>query len=206
MRSIAQILGLVSIAAMIASGCAPQPEVVKLYDDPILASKTYERLLVVAVFSDHDQQERFEHEIVRSLGREQVEATPGHQYFDTSTGLLQDDIDRAGSVAGADGILVTHVVSVDTSVENVEGRAEIESTCRGGDPVDFFLYDHTVIRQPDSVKLAHTVTVIANLYDAGSHGRVWTIQSTCFEKTSMPAVLQEEANAIVRQLRIDHLI
>jgi hypothetical protein len=206
MLSIARTLGAVSIVAFIASSCAPQTEVVKLYDDPAHTSKTYTRLLVVAISSDYNQQQQFEHEIVQSLQRENVDATPSHEHFDTSSGLLQADIDRAGTATGADGILITHVVSVDTNIEKVEGRTEIESTCRGGDPVDFFLYDHKVIREPDSMKLAHTVTVITNLYDAASQGRVWTIQSTCFEKTSMSAVLLEEANAIVRQLRIDQLI
>ena len=206
MRSIVRMLGLVSIAAIVAGSCAPQTEVVKMYDDPARASKTYERLLVVAISSDHNQQQRFENEIVQRLRREQVDATPGHTHFNTSDGLLQEDIDRAATAVGADGILITHVVSVESSIEMVEGRVEIESTCRGGDPVDFFLYDHKVVREPDSVKLAHTVIVITNLYDAGSQDRVWTIQSTCFEKTSMSAVLLEEAKAIVRQLRIDQLI
>lgn len=206
MLTIARVLGLVSITAVFAGSCAPQAEVVKLYDDPARASRTYERLLVIAVSSDFDQQQQFEDEIVQGLRREQVDATPGHKYLDTSGGLLQQDIDQASDAVDADAILITHMVSVDTSIENVEGRAELESTCRGGDPVDFFLYDHKVIREPDAVKLAHTVTVVTSLYEAGSRNRIWTIQSTCFEKSSMSAVLLEEATAIVRQLRIDHLI
>jgi len=206
MLSIVRMLGLVSIAATIAGGCAPQTEVVKLYDDPARASKTYKRLLVVDISSDHSQQQRFETEIVLRLRREQVDAIPSHTHLDTSGGLLQDDINRVGEAVGADGILVTHIASVDTSIDMEEGRTEIESTCRGGDPVDYFLYDHKVIREPDSVKLAHTVIVITNMYDAVSQDRLWTIQSTCFEKTSMSAVLVDEANAIVRQLRIDQLI
>ena len=77
---------------------------------------------------------------------------------------------------------------------------------RGGDLVDLFLYDHEFIREPDSVKVAHTVTVVTNLYDVASRDRVWTIQSTCFDKASMEDVLLDEAIAIVRQLQIDELI
>ena len=206
MLTIARMLGLASAAAIIATSCAPQADVVKLYEDPARPSITYERLLVVVVSSDFDQQQQFEHEIIDSLRREQVEASPAHTSVDTSNGMLQEDIDRLSDTIGADGILISHIVSVDTSVETTEGRSEIESTCRGGDPVDIFLYDHKVIREPDSVKMAHTVTVVTNLYDTASRSRVWTIQSTCFEKASMAAVLQEEAGAIVRQLRIDELI
>jgi hypothetical protein len=206
MQSIVRMLGLVSVAATLAGGCAPQAEVVKLYDDPARVAKTYTRLLVVDISSDHSQQQSFENEIVLKLQRKQVDAIPSYTYLDASDGLLQDDINRVAEAVGADGVLVTHIVSVDISIDRVEGRREIESTCRGGDPVDYFLYDHKVISEPDSVKLAHTVIVISNLYDVGSQDRVWTIQSTCFEKTSMPAVLLDEANAIVRQLRVDQLI
>lgn len=206
MLTIARMLGLVSVTAIIASSCAPQTEVVKLYDDPARASTSYERLLVVVVSRDFEQQQQFENEIVTGLRREQVEATPSHTQIDTSDGVLQQDIDQLSDTVEADGILISHVVSVDTRVETTAGRANIESTCRGGDLVDYFLYDHDVIREPDSVKMAHTVTVVTNLYDAAGKNRVWTIQSTCFEKASMAEVLLEEAGAILRQLRIDELI
>jgi hypothetical protein len=206
MRSVVRLLGLVAIAATVAGACAPQIEVVKLYDDPVRVSKTYKRLLVVDISSDRGQQQLFENEIVLKLRREKVVAIPSYTLIDTSNGLLQDDVNRVSSEIGADGILVTHIASVDTDIDRVEGREEIRSTCRGGDPVDYFLYDHEVLSEPDSVRLAHTVVVITNLYDAGSHNRVWTIQSTCFEKTSMADVLLDNSSAIVRQLGIDQLI
>jgi hypothetical protein len=206
MRRIIRRLGLIAIAATLAGSCAPQTEVVKLYDDPARGSKVYERLLVVAVSSDSGQQQAFEREIVQGLQREGVDGIPGYIHFDTSNGLLQEAINQASATVDADGILITHVASVDMDIEKVEGRANIKSTCRGGDPVDFFLYDHKVVQEPDSVKVAHTVIVVTNLYDAANQDRVWTIQSTCFEKESMSAVLFDEAKAIVRQLRIDQLI
>lgn len=206
MLSIARIPGLVLIVAIIAASCAPQTEVVKLYDDPARAAKTFKRLLVVAVSSDYRQQKDFETEIVLKLRQFQADAVPSYTDLDTSAGLLQEDIDRAGKAAGADGILITHIASVDTRIDRREGRADIQSTCRRGDPVDYFLYDHKVIREPDSVKVAHTVVVITNVYDADNRDRIWTIQSTCFDKTSISEVLLDEANAIVRQLRIDKLI
>jgi hypothetical protein len=206
MRSVVRWIGLVAIAATIAGACAPQIEAVKLYDDPTRVSKSYKRLLVIDISSDRGQQQLFENEIVLKLRREQVEAIPSYTLIDSSNGLLQGDINRVSEEIGADGILVTHIASVDTDIDMVEGRKEIRSTCRGGDPVDYFLYDHEVLSEPDSVKLAHTVVVITNLYDADSQNRVWTIQSTCFEKTSMADVLLDNSNAIVRQLSVDQLI
>lgn len=206
MRNAARRIIVILIGAFIVVACAPQTEVIKLYDDPARASKTFKRLLVVDISSNRSQQQLFENEIVNKLRRERVDAIPSYTLLDASKGLLQDDLNRVSQEIGADGILVTHVASVDTSVGKLQGRDEIRSTCRGGDPLDYFLYDHKVIREPDSVRLAETVIVITNLYDAVSHSRLWTIQSTCFEKSSMEEVLQDESTAIVRQLQIDQLI
>lgn len=206
MRNVVRVLTIIALAWTVACSSTPQTEVVKLYEDPARAAKTYQRLLVVAVSSSFRQQQEFESEIVLRLRQEGVEAMPGYKNFDTSGGLLQSDIDRVSREVGADGILITHIASVDTSVDRQQGRVNVESTCRGGDPVGYFLYDHKVVREPDSVKVAHTVVVVTNLYNAGSHDRVWTIQSTCFEKINMSDVLLDESNAIVRQLRIDELI
>ena len=206
MLTIARKVALASAAAIIAGSCAPQTEVVKLYDDPARASTSYERLLVIVVSSEFDQQQQFENEIIAGLRRKGVAAVASHTHLDTSDGVLQQDIDQLSGAVGADGILMSHVVSVDTRVEAAEGREAIKSTCRGGDLVDLFLYDHEFIREPDSVKVAHTVTVVTNLYDVASRDRVWTIQSTCFDKASMEDVLLDEAIAIVRQLQIDELI
>ena len=108
--------------------------------------------------------------------------------------------------SGSDGILITHIVSIETTAETREGRSEVVAECRGGDPGDYFLYDYEELKEPDSVKIAHTVVAVTNLYDVASNKRVWSIQSTCFEKASMGEVLMEEANAITRQLQLDKLI
>lgn len=206
MCRIARAVGLAFIAAFIIGGCAPQTEVVKVYEDPTRTALSYKRLLIVDLSSDHNQQQQFEDEIAGRLRQERVDAIPSYTRLDASNGLRQDDINRLSDEAGADGILVTHIASVDTSVDMEKGREDLKSTCRRGDPVDYFLYDHEMLREPDSVKVALTVVVITNLYDARSHDRIWTIQSTCFEKASIAETLLDEAEAIVRQLRIDELI
>lgn len=206
MRRIARVLGSTFVVVFFVGGCAPQAEVVKLYEDPTRAAISYKRLLVVDLSSEHNQQQQFENEIASQLRKERVDVVPSYTRLDASNGLLQDDINRLSDEVGADGILVTHIASVDTSVDMEKGREDLKSTCRRGDPVDYFLYDHKVLREPDSVKVAHTVIVITNLYDARSHDRIWTIQSTCFEKASIAETLFDEAEAIVRQLRIDGLI
>lgn len=192
---------IVGIAA-----CVPQTEVIKLYDNSARAGQKFDRLLVVSVASDTGARRRLEELISDHLESANVEAIAAYTETGLKTNMLQDEIDAAAKNAGADAILITHIVSVDTRVDVDPGRTDILSECRGGDPVDYFLYDYRELKEPDSVKIAHTVVAVTSLYDASDGERVWTIQSTCFEKASMDEVLQEEAKAIVRQLQIDNLV
>ena len=205
--NIARISSLfLAMTIVVIAACAQQTEIIKLYDNPARASQKYERLLVISVVGDTGARRRLEELITGHLETANVTAIAGYTETGLKKNLLQDEIDAAARSANADAILITHIVSVDTRLDMDPGRIDTLSECRGGDPVDYFLYDYRELKEPDSVKIAHTVVVVSSLYDASDGERLWTIQSTCFEKASMDEVLQEEAKAIVRQLQIDNLV
>ncbi|MDH4072849.1 MAG: hypothetical protein OEV41_07070 [Gammaproteobacteria bacterium] len=186
------------------AACAPQTEVVKLYDTA-KGSRHYDRLLVIDVASNADARLQFEDLVAGELRRIGAGAVAGHTHTGPKTTLTQAEINDAARKAGADGILITHIASVTMASEREEGRTNVVAECRGGDLADYFLYDYEELKEPDSVRFAHTVVVVTNLYDAASGDRIWTIQSTCFEKASLEEALADEAGAIARQLRIDGL-
>ncbi len=197
---------LSAMTLFVIAACVPQTEVIKLYDNSDRGSQKYERLLLVSVVGDIGTRRRLEELISGHLEAANVAAIAAYTETGLRTEMLQDEIDAAARHANADPILITHIVTVDTRVDIDPGRTHILSECRGGDPIDFFLYDYRELKVPDSVKIAHTVVAVSSLYDASDGERLWTIQSTCFEKASMDEVLQEEAKAIVRQLQFDNLI
>ena len=206
MRNRVPLLGVFGLALMLSFGCARQAEVIKVYDDVAGLEEAYKRLLVVNVSSDPNRQRLFEDEIVNQLRRKNVDGVAVYTKLSFAGGVRPEEITNLGNEAGADGILVTRLVSVSAAVEVEEGRTDIQSTCRRGDLADYFLYDYDVIREADSLKAAYEVIVISSLYDVATRKRVWAIQSTCFEKSSMSEVLLEEARVIVQQLRVDELI
>ena len=207
MRALLKNLCFSAVVVSFTFGCvSQQTETVKLYEDMSRLPKTYERLLVIDISTDREMQIRFENEIISGLSRVGVKGIQGHHSFESGDGILQDDINRLSDELGTDGILITHIASIDTTIEREEGHEDVLSTCRGGNPVDFFLYDHEVLSEPETIKVAHTVIVITNLYDSESHKRIWSIQSTCFDKASIAETLLEETKAIIRQLQIDKLI
>lgn len=203
MTRAAQLLSPILLVAVAA--CVPQTEVIKLYDDSARTDKTYGKLLVISVAGDTGTRRRLEELVTTNLMAADIAAVAGYTHTGLKTGLLQEEIDAAAKNAGADAILITHIASVDTRV-SIEPGASILAECRGDDAMQYSLYEQGELKQADSVTLAHTVVAVTNLYDSADGKRLWTIQSTCFEKASMDEVLQEEARAIVRQLRIDKLV
>ena len=197
---------LTLILTFLFAGCARQTEVVKLYDESGDSSRRYEKFFVVGIAGDSLTRRRLEDMITSQLRAADVSAISAHTRTGVKTTLLQEEINTAAEAAGADAILITHIVSVDTTADLEEGRVNVTAECRGGDPADYFLYDYDVLEEPDSVGIAHTVVAVTNLYAASEGRLVWTIRSTCFKKETMDEVLLEEAEAIARQLKIDKLI
>lgn len=193
-------------ASWIVAACAPQTEVVKLYDDTAGANQRFERLLVVALTADPVSRVQLEDMISMQLLDAGVTAFPAHNNTGSKTVLKRTEVDLAAKETGADAILVTHIVSVDTDAEKQEGRVDVRAECRGGDPADYFLYDYSELKEPDTVRVAHTVVAVTNLYTVGERKRLWTIQSTCFDRETINEGLLGEAAAIARQLKIDRLI
>ena len=195
-----------AILLLAAGGCVSQPRIEKLYQDPDAGKAPYERLLVIGVAGDAAQRRDIEELLAGRLIAGEVAAIASYTRLGTSPVVLQEAVDEAARDSGADAILIAHMVSASVTPEYREERVDVRSECRGGSPVDLFLYDYKELREPASVTFAHEVTMVTNLYDAATGNRIWTIQSTCFEKTEFEAVLQREAEAIVRQLRRDGLI
>jgi hypothetical protein len=197
---------MMAIGLVVAlASCAGSTTVEKLYQDPEARGQTFSRILVVGIASDAGERRQMEELVSEQLARH-IESVPSYERLGLASVITQDALDMAAESAEADAILITHVVSVSTTAEVNKGRVDIKSECRGGNPADYFLYDHEELREPDSVSFAHEVVVVSNLYDADTGARLWTIQSTCVDKAELESVMADEARAIVRQLRQDGLI
>lgn len=197
---------LLPALALILVACAPSTKLEKLYEHSSAGSQQFERILVVGLAADAETRRGLESLIAGELGDAGVVATPANMLLAPTETVGKSQIDAAAERTGADAILVTHIVSIDTKAETKEGRSDIISECRGGDPADYFLYDYEELKEPDSLKLSHTVVAVTNLYKADDGQRIWSIQSTCFERETFKEALSVEAEAIARQLRIDKLI
>ena len=199
-------VAVVAIAAALLAACAKPTEVITLYEPPESLDTSYSKLLVVVLSDEPGMRRRLEELITSELAVADVVGVPAYTHTGPATTLLQDVIDMAARQSEADAILMTHVVSIHRRLDVDPETIDVDTDCRAVDPQQQHIYENKRLKKPPSVRLAHTVVAITNLYAADSGERVWTIQSTCFEKTNMEQVLQEEATAIVEALADEGLV
>lgn len=203
-RFICAAIGIAVFACM--AGCAPQTEVVKLFESDERGGKQYDRVLVVSESIDEHERERFEEMLAAAIADGENEAITSHSVVGLDAATTTDVIAQAVTESGADAVLITQIASVDTTTSINEGRVNVEPTCRKGDFYDPFLYDYPEVKEPDTVSVSHTVVVIASLYDGLSNDRLWTVQSTCFDKRSSMAFMADQSATIAAQLKKDRLL
>ena len=205
MRAVNPMPILFCLLAMLLFACAPQTTVVTLHKEPRDNDEPFHRYLVMHVSDDSTQRQAFESALLDELERHGIDAVAAHDVSGmASTAEINQAITIAGEV-GADAVLRTQFASIKTETEVEEGRTDVQSTCRGGDLEDYFLYDYEVVTEPVTLKIVHDVVAISSVFDVATQEKLWNIQSTCLDRTSMDEIMADEASAIVGQLRYDGL-
>jgi hypothetical protein len=123
-----------------------------------------------------------------------------------------ENIDRESVVAaaretGADAVLVTRVVDIETETEVEQGQTQAELARRNDVPLaDFFRYEYIESADAMTVTTVTTVILDTDVYDAASEKRVWSVESTSFDKQTAYGVIDGVARAISAELARDGLI
>lgn len=199
-------LGLALLGLAVGTGCAQQTEVIRIHEDADLQGRSFSRFVVAEMSPSGVDRRQFEHIVAAALRAESVAAVARTADQADAARLTREALQEAARSADAEVVLLTRIASVETETTMREGKVEVLAECRQGDIYDPFLYDYDEIRSPDTIEISHTVTVIASLYDPGDGRRLWTIQSTCFDRQSREEFMIEEAQTIVRHLRRDGLL
>ena len=121
-------------------------------------------------------------------------------------------IDRESVVAavrasGATAVLVTRVVDIETKTEVEQGQPQAEARRRSDVPLaDFFRYDYAESPDAMTVTTVRNVILQTDVYDATSEKKVWSVESTSFDKQTAYGVIDGVAHAISAELERDGLI
>ncbi len=202
-----QTLWALFAGALLLFGCASSDRVVKIYEDAAFAGSPFNSILVVAAHEEVGNRRQFENSLVRVLNENGPVAV-------ASLSVMQADepIDRPALLVavretGADAVMITRLLDVELSTTVEGGRVAAEAQRRNDIAlVDFFRYDYAEYRDPMTVTTVRTVILLTDLYNVADETKIWSVESTSFDKASVYGVIDGASRGITDQLRRDRLI
>jgi hypothetical protein len=168
--------------------------------DPTFAGQPFARVLVVGSTDNAEHRRIFEDAVVGELRARGVGAVASHTLIPDESDVKRERVIDAVKASGADCVISTRVVGVETRREQVPVQSPF--------PGDMDLYRHyapmeaaTTIRQDQQV--AHLET---NLFDAKTGKMVWWGRSSTFPTANVARKSRELGRSIISSLRSAKLL
>ena len=190
------------IACCFALACAAPARIETVFESPEYVGSQYERLLVVGVSESRDQRARFEKALVTALAERGVTAISGYKTL-ADRPLNRDSVEAAARESEADAVLVTRLEHRESRAKLAEKQIAVEKRRREGKVYEFFRYDYDEYREPEELKVATTATLVTDLFETAKGTKVWSAESTSFDKGSAFEVIVEQSDVIADRLKRD---
>lgn len=197
------LVGLIAVGFITA--CASRDPVEVLYSGEV--AQPFSNLLVIGDYTSADARRDFEAAFVRALREAGVGARYSLEFIRSTEALDRETVVRIAADAGADGVLISRGISLEGDADIEEVRETAEAERRNDIPfADFFRYTYVQYRDPAEIELTATVVLETNLFRVADEARVWHVQSSAVNKSSLFEIVTDEARALTRALARDGLI
>ena len=203
-------LFLCAVAVLVAA-CSSSTQVVKVQDLSDTADAPYHKVLVVALFEKFEPRRYLEDEIVKQLSGRGVQAVASTSMMDTTTPVVRKTfVDMVGKV-GADAVLVTHLLNLESTSKEVNMRPEATRNFWPTYYWNVFTTELTEYVEPPGVEFQHSLALATEMYSVGTKKPVWAIQTHSkiqqdFDHLRDYSIYVNEAAAIVGRMSRDGLV
>ena len=196
------------LGAALLSGCAASERIVKVFEDPNFDAGPFTRILVVGVHEDAGIRRQFENSLVAAMNTTGPAAVASLSLMSADDPIERDRVVAAARETAADAVLITRLLDSE-STTTVQGRqsAGAEAVRRNDIALaDFFRYDYVEYQDPMSITTVRTVVLSTDLYNVADENKIWSVESTSFDKGSVYGLIDGSSRSITDQLRRDGLI
>ena len=190
--------------------CSTGPQVTRI-DDAQPSGETYDKILVVCLFESFDMRRYLETELVSQLAARGTEAIASTSMMNTMTPVVPETFIEMVKEVGADAVLVTQLVHLDSKGTETTMRPQASVNVRPTYYYNVFSVEVTEYVEPPDIRLEHDLTLLVELISARTRDRVWKIETR--SKVVLESELDrdysayvDEAKAISRQMARDGLL
>lgn len=187
------------------------------FRNPGFEETVFQKLFVIGVGKDQDQRMAFENAFAEAIVNEGGDARPSWTMLPESTLLSEARIHSAIGSGSFDGVLITRLLSVDTSTTYTPPRRynRPRTTFYQAGPAwgmgfggfyGFYGTTFTQVHKPGYFETSKTFRLETNLYSVATNDLVWTAQSETIDPKSLPDLLGSMTAAVAKRLESEGLI
>lgn len=202
---------LIFVLAFVLGACSTGPQVTRIKELTASADAPYEKLLVVALFDSFDSRHYLEREVVAKMSELGTDAVASTSMMDSNTPVTRETFMAMVDKIGADAILLTQLVSLQSEATVKDMRPETTINYWPTYYYNVFSVEVTEYLEPQSIAFEHTLVLMTELLSVLKRESVWAIQSDAtisldHETVRDYTIFVDEANAIATYLERDGLI
>lgn len=201
------LFSLMSLSILLLASCASkQASVQTLYSNG-KSIESYENILVVSVGKQRTDRAKMERAIVKEMASNERKAGGSVDMLAANVVLNKDAVTKVVLDNKIDGVLVINLLESSIKVEVDEKRTEtVIERPRPEKLIDVFVERYKEVDIAREMRVNATVTIIADLYSGVNGEKIWSAQTTVYDGTDADPIIDEAAEAIVKQLVKDKLI
>jgi hypothetical protein len=197
--------------AILLAACGSGTQIMKIQALAPTADAPYKKVLVVSLFEAFDTRVYLEKEIVKQLSNHGVEAFASTSMMNSKVPATRQTFESMVKEVGADSVLVSHLVSLESSAKVKDMRPESTYNIRPTYYVNVWSVELTEYVEPPSVALGAEVLLATQMYSVKAQDAVWSIESQFKIQQNIDELwdykmFPEQAKSLVSQLVKDGLI
>jgi hypothetical protein len=180
---------------------------VTTFEAPGYEDASYSNLLVIGVAGSYDTRANFERSMASRLNASGAAGTAYYSVIGRNKEITRSDVSDAVRARGFDAVVLTRIVSQESTVVEQRGASTAKATRRDAEsPIDLFRYDYEVLNNPSQINVASTVVLSTEIFSAADEKRVYAMETTISDKENVALLVDHAVEEIVAHLRKDGII
>jgi len=152
---------LIAVTVVVAckKGTSSHTTILNTWQNPQREGPALRKLMVIGVARTQPSRERYETVMAEALRKQGAGAEASYVVVGDSSRLTMSQARAAVEAGGFDGVILTHVLSIEEQVEKVEGKTTTVPTSNA----DLYMFDYdqryAEVKEPDHYEVSRTYTI-----------------------------------------------
>lgn len=207
MKQIKQFLTWLSTLVVLTACASSGGNTATTFSDPGYVDAGFSNVLVIGVAGSYDNRAYFERTMASRIGAGNANGTAYYSVIGRNKEITRSDVSDAVRSRGFDAVVLTRVLSQESSVSVEQGASTAKVTRKEADSaIDLFRYDYEVLNNPDTLSLETHVVLSTEVFSAADEKRVYAMQTSLSGHENAGLLIESAVDEIVGHLRKDGMI